>query len=126
MAVGAAAHRHNTYQLFPRNFSQRGGGKLLGHQHRRIGIIDVLPVGILQVPQHPGAKIADVHCALAQIGVLHTFKMTNVAEHDLAQCALRPLTGLNQRRHLSAQRGIVQNAQINPKQSAIFRTQLVF
>ena len=85
-----------------------------------------MTIRVLQVPQHPGTKIANVHCALAQIRVLHTFKMTNVTEHDLAQCALRPLTGFNQRRHLSAQRGIVQNAQINPKQSAIFGTQLVF
>ena len=85
-----------------------------------------MAVCILQVPQHPGAEITDVHCALTQIGVLHALKMPNVTEHDLTECALRPLTGFYQRRHLSAQRGIVQNAQINPKQSAIFGTQLVF
>ena len=82
-----------------------------------------MPVGILQISQHPGAKIADVHCALAQIRVLHALKVTDVAQHDLTQCALRPLTGFNQCRHLSAQRRIIQNAQINPKQRAILWTQ---
>ena len=119
VTVGTAAHRHDAHQLFARNFSQRRGGELLGHQHRRIGIVDFLPVRILQVAQHPGAEIADVHCALAQIGVLHALKMTNMAQHDLTQRALRPLTGFDECGHLSTQRRIIQNAQVNPKQRAI-------
>ena len=125
MAVGAAAHRHDADQLFARNLSQRRGGELLGHQHRRIGIVDFLSVRILQVTQHPGAEIADVHCALAQIGVLHALKMTNMAQHDLTQRALRPLTGFDQRRHFAAERRIVQNTQVNPKQRAILGAQFV-
>ena len=51
--------------------------------------------------------------------------MTNVAQHDLTQRALRPLTGFDKCGHLSTQRRIIQNAQVNPKQRAILGAQFI-
>ena len=44
--------------------------------------------------------------------MLHPLKMPYVAQHDLAQRTLGPLSRLDQRCHLAAQRRIVQNAQV--------------
>ncbi len=44
--------------------------------------------------------------------MLHPLKMPYVAQHDLAQRTLSPLSRLDQRCHFAAQRRIVQNAQV--------------
>ena len=65
MTVGAATHGYNANQSIPRNLSQCRGGKLLGHEHRRLRIINIPAVSVLQITQHPGAQITHIYRALS-------------------------------------------------------------
>ena len=115
VAICAAPHGDNPRESVSGHLSQRGRRQLLSNQNRPGWIINVLSRCILEIPQNASAQISHIDGALPQIGVLHALKMSNMAEHDLTQRTLSPLTCFDEGCHLPTQNRVIEDVEVNPE-----------
>ena len=124
MGISRTAYRNQARQFVPGHLPQGGGGQLLGDQNGVVGEGALLVCGLLQVSKYSRTQVFHIHRTLSQVAVLHALEMADVLYHHLAERPLGPLARLDQPGHLSADGGVVEDAQVDIEEGVVLGAQL--
>ena len=124
MGIARALHGDQPPQLVFGHFREHRGGQLLADENGVLGILGLVGLFLLQMGQHPGAEVLDVHRALAQVFVLHALEGAQMLAGNPGQRALGPVPHADAGDDFVAEGVVVENPHIGVEQLPLLLREL--